>query len=539
MRITRIPNMDKADTVAISPDGLHIAEVAMIHDQYGIFLVDMASNDSYLILPASGNTFLTDLTFSKDGGKIFYVEDDVLYQVPVWGGDRVKLMANVESPLTIAPDEKQVAFIRRRDSDRESALMVVNIDGSGERVMGTRKKPEFLDLPTWSPDGKLIACSVGLNTSTRSEHLIAFVVSTGQEKPLTSQRWQGFTQTMWLPDGSGLLAIASETFGGPIQIWHISYPELEVTRVTNDLDDYGGLSLTADGKSLVTFQVTTSSGLWVVPQAQPRAAKPITRSERPLYRIVSFTPDGKLVFPSTISGEQEIWTMNADGTNPKQLTANAGRNMMANVCPNGRYIVFASNRANTGAFNIWRMDMDGGNPVQLTHGDGEAGPFCSPDGLWVLYSKGGPEVLDAQKTIWKIPIDGGEPMQLTTLPSNASAISPDGTLFACWYKEDAKSPWKLALIPVGGGQPIQLFEAPPGQRSWPRWTPDGQAVSYVRTSREGVSNIWSQPISGGPPKQVTQFTSEKIDGFDWSRDGQLVCSRIRRTQDVLLIRDFK
>jgi Tol biopolymer transport system component len=230
--------------------------------------------------------------------------------------------------------------------------------------------------------------------------------------------------------------------------------------------------------------------------------------------------------------------MNIDGTNPKQLTANAGVNIQPEASPDGHYIVFSSNRANKGAFNIWRMDMDGSNPIQLTYGSGETGPVCSPDGLWVVYAKGGPEFENAQRTLWKALINGGEGAQVTNLPSHGPAISPDGTLIACWYKQDASSQWTIALIPLAGGPPIQLINAPHTTNIRLRWTPDGQAISYINT-REDASNIWSQPISGGPPKQVTQFTSEGIERFDWLDDGRLVCSRLHISQDVVLISDFK
>ncbi len=538
MRIARLPNMDKADEVAISPDGKYIAQTARNAGQYGIWLVELWTDNSVPVLISPAKNFVSGLTFSKDSEKIFYVSDRALYQVSVRGGDATKVMADVDDSLSIAPDEQQVAFVRTRDSDHEMALTIVNVDGSGERVLATRKGPEFIGLPAWSPDGKLIACSFGLNASNRTESLIAFEVATGQEKQITTQRWQGFTSVAWLPDGSGLVAAAKETFGGPTQIWQVSYPDGEVRRITNDLENYGNLSLTADGKTLVAFQLARRSSLWVTPKENPSGARPITSSERMVYRAVSFTPDGRILYPFSVNGNQNIWIMNADGTNPKQLTADAGVNVLARPSPDGRYIVFASNRANQGAFNIWRMDIDGSNPIQLTYGSGESGPACSPDGLWVVYSKGGPEVLNAQKTLWKVPIDGGEPVQVTNTPSNGAAFSPDGTLIACWYKQDAASPWQLAIIPFTGGPPIKLFNAPRVPILWPRWTPDGQAISYIYTS-EGVSNIWSQPISGGPPQPVTQFTSEEIEGFDWSRDGTLICSRLHSTQDVLLITDFR
>ena len=56
---------------------------------------------------------------------------------------------------------------------------------------------------------------------------------------------------------------------------------------------------------------------------------------------------------------------------------------------------------------------------------------------------------------------------------------------------------------------------------------------------EAVSNVWAQPLDGGPAKQETQFTSEQIANFDWSKDGQLVCSRTTKTRDIFLIRNFR
>ena len=67
----------------------------------------------------------------------------------------------------------------------------------------------------------------------------------------------------------------------------------------------------------------------------------------------------------------------------------------------------------------------------------------------------------------------------------------------------------------------------------------GEAVDYVLT-RNGVSNIWRQKLSGGPPKQVTNFESGQIFDFDWSRDGrQLAVTRGSESSDVVLISNFR
>jgi Tol biopolymer transport system component len=71
------------------------------------------------------------------------------------------------------------------------------------------------------------------------------------------------------------------------------------------------------------------------------------------------------------------------------------------------------------------------------------------------------------------------------------------------------------------------------------WAPDGQALDYALT-RGGASNIWRQPLAGGPPKQITNFKSDLIFFFAWSRDGkQLALERGTISSDVVLISNFQ
>jgi Tol biopolymer transport system component len=71
-----------------------------------------------------------------------------------------------------------------------------------------------------------------------------------------------------------------------------------------------------------------------------------------------------------------------------------------------------------------------------------------------------------------------------------------------------------------------------------RWSRDGQALTYIVT-QGGVSNIWSQPIKGGPPRQLTRFQDQQIFSFDWSPAGDLVLSRGSKTSDAVLIKNFQ
>jgi Tol biopolymer transport system component len=231
--------------------------------------------------------------------------------------------------------------------------------------------------------------------------------------------------------------------------------------------------------------------------------------------------------------------MDGDGKNKKQLTANASYNYHPWVTSDGRYIVFTSTRSD-GVRRIWRMDSDGDNLKRLTEGPGDILPQSSPDGRWVVFWSNHSGAL----RVWKVSIDGGVPVQLTDQIMYNPTVSPDGSQIACLYREtQPNAPVnKIAIIPFAGGDPIKVLELPKSYRQTNaglRWTPDGRAVTYVDMTG-GVSNIWSLPVNGGKPVQLTNFKTDQIFWYAFSRDGkQLALSRGKETSDVILIRDFR
>jgi Tol biopolymer transport system component len=71
-----------------------------------------------------------------------------------------------------------------------------------------------------------------------------------------------------------------------------------------------------------------------------------------------------------------------------------------------------------------------------------------------------------------------------------------------------------------------------------QWAPDGKSLIYYK-SRDGVGNVWRQPLSGSPSTQLTNFAAEEIFDLAVSRDGHLAISRGRSLSDVVLIRNFR
>jgi Tol biopolymer transport system component len=284
---------------------------------------------------------------------------------------------------------------------------------------------------------------------------------------------------------------------------------------------------------LVTVQTQTLINIWTAPLGDIDRATQITSGAGRYYDLC-WTPDGKLLYASDVFGSADIWEMEANGSGQRQLTAGAGRNYAPVISPDGRYIVFHSNR--TGHWNVWRMERDGSNATLLTTGSGESNwPQVSPDGQWVAYEHVGSGTLS---TLWKMPIEGGTPTRLTTKFSLRPAWSPDGKMIACWQREGTpNSPWRIALIAPDTGQAIKSFDIPQSYAAGEsnlHWTPDSRNILFI-DFRNGVTNLMSQPLDGGPAKQLTNFTNALIYSFDLSRDSQLVLSRALRTDDVVLI----
>ncbi|MGI9168050.1 MAG: protein kinase domain-containing protein, partial [Pyrinomonadaceae bacterium] len=545
--MSQLVETDKSRLAAISPDGRYVAHFVVDGDKQSLLLRPTATNSNTVLVPPT-DAWFSGLTFSRDGSYLYYVmwgKDDknyALYQVSVSGGDSQKVLANVGSPITFSPDGKRFAFVREITKE-ESGLFIANTDGTEERLLGSRRSPNFFSPvgPSWSPDGKLIACAVldqHPDERLTFMNVAAVSVDDGTEKLLTNGKWFKVLQVAWLSDNSGLIMAATEKGEGAL-LWHVSYPEGNSRRITNDPSNYpsnyNSISLTADSSKLVASRFEQRVNLWTTSAGDPGQIKQITFGGNHRYQRLAWTPDGKIVFPSDASGDREIWMMDADGTGQKQLTADGRYNQLPTVSPDGRYVVFTSSSPSQENRHIWRMNIDGSDPVQLTHGEDEFGPQCSPDDRWVFYMSSA----SGKITIWKVSIDGGEPMQFTKEVSSWPDVSPDGTVVACWWWLSPNLPVKIAVIPFGGGEPVKFMDALPGvAKDLPMlWTSDGQALIYCVT-RNDISNIWSQALDGGPPKQLTDFKSETIQGFDWSRDDRLLVSRGFTARELVLMQDL-
>jgi Tol biopolymer transport system component len=511
------------------------------------------STEVQLVPPTEIEGWYGGTAFSPDGQYVHYWvrlknQPFAVYAVPLLGGDPQRLTLK-DFPVSFSPDGKRFAYLDNRLSEGKTALVVGNADGSGEHDVVTRQAPNYYRTairPLWSSDGKSIACA-GQNGNESFARVLAINVDTGSERPITSQRWTAMRDLVWLPDMSGLLFIAAEETSRIYQIWFISYPGGETRRITNDSLSYWDLAITADGKTLLAQRVEAPTSFWVMP-AERRQLKSATIDRLPQVtgevRQIStstigsgeneglaWTRDRKIVYVCEDGGNADIWSMNADGSDRKQLTTDPHRDANANVSPDGQYVVFVSER--TGVETIWLMNIDGSNQRPLTGNQTARSPVFSGDSRWVYFVSW----LTGKGTIWKISKDGGDPIQVISELSFSPIISPDGKWLAYL------SSGKISIAPSEGGPPIKSFDAMGGHY---QWAADGRSLTYLCFHCEAPQyrphwpNLWSQPIDGGTPEQLTNFTSTGVFQYAWSYDGkQVAVATHLLPSDLVLIRDIR
>ena len=538
----KISGEDINGQVTISPDGKYVVFGANDAKQQASLWIRQVSTNSLvrLVPPESGGFVGT--TFSPDGEQIYYVTlfaknnfVPALFRIPVLGGSPIKVLDRVFSPIGFSTDGKQFAFVRKNQDNME--LIVANTDGTGQpRAIATQKQPNGFSIsgPSWSPDGKRIACGI---TNGDNSMVVEIPVEGGEAKPIGSEKWANVGRVLWLADGTGLIVTAHPEFSSiGTQVWVLPYPSGPARRITNDLNGYGDISLglTSDSKTIATIQQINVSAIWVTgPNEDESRAQQILKTSLP--EKVAWTPDGKLVYSSRTGESWDIWISERDGSRSYQLTADAFIDQQPTVSADDRYIIFQSNRS--GARNLWRMDVDGTNLKQLTDGNYiDESPVGSLDGQFVIFTSN----RSGTQTIWKVGIDGGSPVQVTNHPSQFPMVSPDGKFIAYFYiDERGNNQPKVSILPFEGGEVSKTIDLPTSVQPIEfAWMPDGRSIAYADNA-SGFFNIWSQPIDGGAPKQLTNFKSEFVSSFAIGRDGKIAVYRWSATRDIVLIKDFR
>jgi len=534
-QVTKITDSGKVELAAISGDGRYVCYARRDHGLSGLWLYQVPTHSEVQILPADAIGF-EGLTFSHDGNHIYYVRADrndsgfrYLYVMPLLGGSSRLLIKDIDSPVSFSPDGQRFVYTRGVPPHNATDLRIANADGSGDRLLATIQNtfPGFQPGPTWSPDGRTVAVSLYLYGGRHSYILDAVSVANGSARELFSSSG-AIGRPLWLPEGDTILLVLNDQ-NQRGQLWTITYPKVEVRRVTNDLTDFDTRAdLTDDAKTMVAITNHPTSNIWSAPVEDISRAQQITSDALPLFRVVE-APDGHLLATSM---DGKLWSLQADGNRRTLFTDLVVTDFQGDPTPCGRFIVFASGRAAT--TELVRVAANGSDALRLVKGDLNSA-VCSPDGKYLFY--------DDMQRIFRIPVAGGASVEIAKIlgenMGGRLTISPDGKFLAYPYRDSVPVPaTRLAIVPVEGGSPIKVLNAP-GTVWGLLWSPDGKSLQYS-FPRNGTYNILEQPITGGEPTQLTNFDSGIIWDFHWSQDRKrLLMARGEGTSDAALLSNLR
>ena len=402
--VTRLTSSGNVRFAAAEPTGKYIAYVEEEGPRQSFWLKNVANGSNLQIALPENAERVSSITFSPDGNSLFFGASGGLYQVPVLGGPTIKVMDDylgVGQPnaITFSPDGKQFAFLRNlKESPGTTALVVSSIDGKNQRNMAVSQRPEvFLRSASWSPDGEFVACVV-LNLSG-SQEIALIRVFDGAVSKVPGYSTDAIRQVVWRPDGRGLLAVVVNDSELGSQIWAISPASGEARRLSNDLQDYRNLSITAHPSKIVAVRTEQESHLWVTDVTQLDTAKQITSGFQKFDGVsgISWTDDGRIIYDSSPNGKPEVWLVNGDGTGRQQIADDGGT---SKASPEGKFLVYRSMMV------LVRVcfDLIGKNGTRFDLPRETISIQRIADGKWIVFTRIADDV-----GLWKVPLTGATP----------------------------------------------------------------------------------------------------------------------------------
>ncbi|MGA9349930.1 MAG: DPP IV N-terminal domain-containing protein [Anaerolineae bacterium] len=193
----------------------------------------------------------------------------------------------------------------------------------------------------------------------------------------------------------------------------------------------------------------------------------------------------RIVFASDVESENdEIYSITSDGTDVQRLTTTAALNWEPSWAPDCSQIVFQSDRSNN--WDIWRMNADGSNPVRLTDDPADDWePNWSPDGTTIVFQS----LRSGNWDLWTMDLNGGGLTNVTDDPAEDTdpSWSPDGE-WIVYSSDRGGDDGDIWAIEARGGTPIQITDDPAYDGA-PSWSPDGRRIAF-ESERSGNLDIW-------------------------------------------------
>lgn len=537
----RLTTSGKITNIAASPNGEYFVFSQKEGEGESLFLQQVGTESQIRIMPNRKIEYLS-LAISPDN-KFIYTSvffdnnaDAPLWKIPLLGGAYQEIPNIVTgADISFSPDGQK--FVYSRENDDDTQLVVVNVDGTDEKVLLNAKKGER-DIPyfeaspfAWSPQGDEIACAVSERTDEGMKSKILLIdAKSGKEQTLGKKNWENILHLTWI-DAENIAFIDGENG----QIWRISRSYGEAEKLTNDIQQCNWLVSTKNG--LFTVQTNTNSSLQVGvfnENSGAISAQEINNNSS-LIKNIAWTSKGKILFTSGTTAEAEIHQIEADGTNLSALTSDAKIVSEMSVSPVTDEIVFSSKR--NGKNSLWLADFNGKKIRQLTDGIEDFSPQFSSDGKFIIFQRGR---FITPPTVWRFNLAGQTEAQISAQNMIFPVISPDGTKIASTFMDlDIDRAWKIGIFSAENGEILQKIDLPKGDNQrLIRWHPNGKFITHF-FDVGGKLNFMVAPVFTKGEKIINEIGKGEIQSFDWSQNGKnIVYSVNTQTKDVIKISDF-
>jgi Tol biopolymer transport system component/DNA-binding winged helix-turn-helix (wHTH) protein len=422
---------------AWSPDGRYIA-----------FLRARGSfTTAVMLIPSLGGPE-RELTRLHLDGTQFFEHGNWVPTAPLlaWSSDNKYLLALEEDPSGATSRlAGQYGILRISvESGQQAQLKLLGDWWSGNAHRNLHSGDAGLAL---SPDGRTLAFAHTLDFL--NNHLFAARLSPDMlpiGPPRSLHFDSGYVSGIaWDAHGQDLLVSADRLWKVPLN------PRREPAALNLGDAAPRELAVSKNGQRLVFAHYSFDADIWRADlrSAHLKDAAQLIASTRLEIRPAYSSNGTRIAFESNRTGNEEIWTSNADGSQPLQLTS-FGNSYAGSPrwSPDDRQIAFDSNAA--GKWDIYVISSEGGKPVRFTQASGSnSRPSWSHDGKWIYYCA----LESSGAQIWKKPAAGGAEIQLTNKGGCNQMESADGA-YVYYLKSRDSALWR---VPTGGGQESQVL----------------------------------------------------------------------------------
>jgi Tol biopolymer transport system component len=538
--LSQITNTGTLENVAMSSDGKFLAEVKNDSGQRTVWIRNIATNTDTQILGAFAGDYV-GLSFSPDANYLYFTrgtaENTVvrsLSMMPVFGGTPRALIRDIDSAPSFSPDGSRFTFLRWTPSrsDQFSEIHVADKDGTNDHVVYSTR--DRTDAPAWSSQPNQIAWieQSGPNTTViNAFDLISKTKSTIAQPPGIMFGTRSVADLAWLPDGKHLLVLYYKAHSDRGQVGIVGTSASDFHTVTNDVNAYSELVVSADGKTLATVLTNQDSSL-----AYYKGNGGGMISSTPLRitpTTLAWADEDHVLMITRSAGISKL--QRSTGTLQPIDTGDIDTGLFIDTCPNGT-VLFTGIPKGGGETRLFRMNSDGSGITQLTSSGVARMPFCTPDSQRAFFTI---RKTTTDFTFWSMPLTGGAPRQelKALVGKRFFYLSPDAKIAGVENMSDIGEISAL-ITDVNTGQVVHQLPLNLSALGMISFTPDGKALARKVASNGGYA-LQYQPIDGSPPHLLVDPVPEDLTAFAWSPSGSLLgVLQLRRSSDVVLINDL-